>query len=474
MDNAAGRTDLSAAIHAVGVPDRLQTPLGTFDFFDGVPTPQATSDLYDGLDFLRGVDAFLNAVPGASLVAMRRGFRSVGIDGVNVLGLTDPLANSGALFLTANTSTAYGTLFIDLRDGPVVIEPPTNSLCVVDDFWFRYIADMGLAGPDQGNGGRYLFLPPGHDGDEPEGYHTYRSTTFTVWVVLRALAGVEALKQARIYRLADAQSPPEMVYVNLAEQVLNTVHANDFSFFEEVNELVQEEPPGSLDPERAGQLAAIGIVHGRPFAPDERLRDILGKAAATAAGMSRALLYFPRGAEHFTFEGSSWKEAFVGGSHEFLQDHVRLLDARTLFHYAATVITPAMAHAQVGAGSAYTYTAQDSTGRILDGSRTYRLVLPPNPPAKNFWSVDIYDTQTRSLLQTDDPHPSVMSSSNTVQSEDDGSVVLWFGPSAPAGKESNWIQTVAGKSWFPILRIYGPLEPWFEKTWQPSEIEEAP
>lgn len=473
MNDTGNALDLQSALETIGVPDRVETPLGTYDFFDGVPTPETTRALYDGLDYLRGVDVFLNTVPGASLVAMRRGFRNAGIDGVNVLGITDPRANSGSFFLTPNTSTAYGVMFIDLRDGPVVIEPPTNSLCVVDDFWFRYIADMGLAGPDKGEGGKYLFLPPGYDGDEPDGYYIYRSETFTIWTVLRALAGVEAIKQARVYRLADASAPPDLVHVNIAEKTFNTVHSNDFSFFEEINELVQEEPAGSLDPERAGQLAAIGIVHGQTFEPDDRLRTILDSSARTAAGMSRALVYFPRDRENFTFAEGSWKDGFVGGSHEFIKDNARLLDARTLFHYAATVITPAMAHAQVGAGSAYTYTAQDSDGRILDGANTYRIVLPPNPPAKNFWSLDIYDTQTRSLLCTDNPHPSLMSLSGTVKAETDGSIVLWFGPSAPDGHEDNWIQTVPGKSWFALLRIYGPLEAWFAKSWQPGEIDKV-
>lgn len=458
----------------IGIPDQITTPLGTFEFFDGVPLPETTRMLYDGLDFIRGVDVFLNAVPGASLVAMRRGFRSVGVDGLNVLGLTDPRANSNSYFLTPNTETAYGTMFIDLHDGPVVIEPPTNSLCVVDDFWFRYVADMGIAGPDKGEGGKYLFLPPGYDGVEPDGYYVYRTATFTNWVVFRALAGIDAIKQTRVYRLADAEKPPAMTFVNLADQILNTVHSNDFSFFEEVDELVQEEPAASLDPERAGQLAGIGIEHGRTFAPDTRLKAILESAATTAAGISRALVYFPRTADSFVFEGASWKEAFVGGSYEFLRNHARLLDARTQFHYVATVVTPAMAHAQVGAGSAYTYTAQDSNGRLLDGGKTYRLVLPPNPPAKNFWSIDLYDTQTRSLLQTDNPYPSLMSLSGTVAEEQDGSIVLWFGPTAPEGKDANWIQTVPGKSWFPMIRLYGPLQPWFDKTWQPGEIEESP
>ncbi|MEV5649474.1 DUF1254 domain-containing protein [Nocardia sp. NPDC052254] len=462
---------LTDALRSIGVPDRVGTPLGTFDFFDGVPKPDSVTTLYAGLDFLRGIEAFLGAVPGASLVAMRRGLRSVGIDRLTTMAITEPRANSGSYFLTPNTETTYGTLFFDLRDGPVVIEPPTESLCVVDDFWFRYVADMGIAGPDHGQGGRYLFLPPGYSGVVPDGYFTYRPPTFTNWAVFRALGGVDAIKQTRVYRLADAGAPPEMMFVNVADRVFNTVHANDFSFYEEVDELVQEEPPEALDPERAGQLAAIGIRHGHSFRPDDRLRGILDTAARTAAGISRALVYFPRDPEAFLFDGTSWKQAFVGGSYEFLRDGARLLDARTQFHYFATVITPAMAHAQPGAGSAYIYTAEDADGRILDGAEHYRLTLPPNPPAKNFWSVDLYDTQTRSLLQTDNPYPSLMSLTGTVRSAPDGSTELRFGPTPPNDGESNWIRTVPGKSWFPMLRLYGPLQPWFDKTWRPSEVQ---
>jgi len=247
------------------------------------------------------------------------------------------------------------------------------------------------------------------------------------------------------------------------------VHANDFTFFEEIAQLVAEEPVSALDPERAGTLAAIGIAHGTPFAPDERLRGILDDAARIGAAIARAIVYKPRDPEAYLWDGNSWKNGFVGGSYEFLRNGARNLDARTQFHYFATVITPAMAHAQVGAGSAYAYTAEDADGRTLDGSHTYSLRIPADPPAKNFWAIDIYDTQTRSLL-TSTPYPALSSLGGAVQAEDDGSHVLWFGPAAPEGRESNWIPTLPGKSWFPMLRLYGPLEPWFDKTWQLPEI----
>ncbi|HET6510430.1 MAG TPA: DUF1254 domain-containing protein [Baekduia sp.] len=462
--------EMRAAIASLATPDVVESPFGALRFFDGVPLPETVKTVYDALDLMRGVEVFLNCMPGASLVAMRRGFRSVGVDG-RTLGLTDPRATSGALFLTPNTETTYGSAFVDLKAwGPTIIEAPPMGLCVVDDFWFRYVADMGLAGPDKGEGGRYLFLPPDHEGDVPDRYFTYTCPTYTNWVVLRALGGVEDLKKTRIYPLAEAAAPTANEWFDFTVPRFNTIHANDFGFFEEVDQLVQEEPTEALDAERAGQLAAIGIVKGRPFAPDDRLRGILDQAARIGAGIARTLAYEPRDpAVRIT---GSWQQGFVGGSHEFLRDGARLLDARALFHYLATVITPAMAHAQVGAGSAYAYTVHDATGAVLDGGKTYKLHVDPDPPAKNFWSADVYDTQTRSLLQVPStPYPALASNTGTLLANDDGSHDLYFGPAAPAGLESNWVQTLPGRSWFTIFRLYGPLEPWFDQTWTLNDLQ---
>ena len=180
---------------------------------------------------------------------------------------------------------------------------------------------------------------------------------------------------------------------------------------------MQEEPPDSLDPERAGQLAAIGIVHGQPFTPDPHRRDILEQAARIAAGLARTLLYKPRDRAAYFYDDGSWKTAFVGGSHEFIANGARLLDCRTMMHYVGTGITPAMTHAAVGVGSQYAFTAEDATGAWLDGAKEYTLTLPAGVPAKTFWAIDIYDTQTRSLLQTDNPYPSVNSRFTDVHAE---------------------------------------------------------
>ncbi|MRG60115.1 DUF1214 domain-containing protein [Agromyces sp. CFH 90414] len=462
---------MARAVASLSSPDTVPSPFGDLRFFDGLPLPETVSTAYDALDLMRAIEVFLNAVPGASLVAFRNGLRAAGIGTPRQIGITEPRATSKALFLTPNTETTYGVTMLDLKAwGPTVIEAPPQSLCVVDDFWFRYVADMGIAGPDRGAGGKYLFLPPGYDGEVPDGYFAYRTPTYTNFVVLRALGGVPAMKQTRIYPLAEADNPEANEFVNLAEAPFNTVHANDFSFYEEVAALVQEEPVEALDAERAGQLAGIGIVQGQPFAPDARLRGILEQAAPIAAGIARVIAYAPRDPDAVLY--GSWRNGFVGGSYEFLRNGARLLDARTQFHYLATVITPAMAHAQVGAGSAYAYTVHDANGDLLDGARTYRLHVDANPPAKNFWAVDVYDTQTRSLLVVPStPYPAVASNDGKVQANDDGSYDLYFGPTPPEGKESNWVETIPGKAWFQLFRIYGPLEAWFDQTWRLNEFE---
>ena len=314
---------------------------------------------------------------------------------------------------------------------PTVIECPSNSLSFVDDLWQRYVADMGNAGPDRGQGGKYLFLPPGHDGDVPDGYFVFQSPTYSNWVVIRALDGLDALADDAHLSAGRSRRSARDGFVDFAEASFNGIHANDFSFFEEVNEIIQEEPEGSLDPERAGQLAAIGIVRGRPFEPDDRMRAILEQAARVGAGLARTLLYKPRDRAVYIFDDSSWKTAFVGGSYEFLVNGVRMLDYRSLMHYVGTGITPAMTHAAPGIGSQYAYTVDDANGDTLDGAKNYTLTLPAPIPVKTFWAIDIYDTQTRSLLQTDNPYPSINDRFTDLHTEANGDVVIHFGPEPP-------------------------------------------
>jgi len=189
---------------------------------------------------------------------------------------------------------------------------------------------------------------------------------------------------------------------------------------------------------------------------------------------ARPLVFRPRLDGAYDYPDSAWATAFVGGSYQWLRDEGkggRYLDARTLFFYQATVNTPAMVLKMVGAGSQYAYATTDSNGDYLNGSKTYKLTIPANVPAKDFWSVVIYDPQTRSELQTGQTFPSKNNKRDKLAVNADGSVDLYFAPEEPEGKESNWIQTVDGKGWYTLLRLYGPLEPWFDGTWRPGEIE---
>ena len=465
----------------ITTPSSVDTRIGKLEFFDGVPTSETAQKVFDNIDFSRGVEAFLNGVPGASMVAIRTGLRSVGAVGSTV-GVYEQLMDSKSIYLTPNSETIYFWNWMDLKDGPVVVETPPNILGVVDDFWFRYVTDMGNAGPDKGRGGKYLFVPPDYKGTLPSsGYIVIKSPTYGNLLFGRAFMqhgdpkpGVASLKAGlRVYRLADAAHPPETKFLNLSGKVMNTVHANNFKFYEEVNQIIQEEPAGVYGPDMTGIFAAIGMEKGKPFAPDDRMKRILTDSVAVGNATARAIDFRNRDKASLIFPDRHWTTPFIGGSYEWLNNGARNFDARTLFFYAATIDTPAMAVAMPGIGSQYAASNLDATGKPFDGGKNYRLRVPPNVPVKDFWSVVVYDTQTRSMLQTDQQFPS-LSSEKSLQKNADGSVDIYFGPQAPAGKSANWIQTIPGKSWFTIFRLYGPLKPWFDKQWKLEDIAEAP
>jgi len=473
---SGGAVSYAPVPESILTPDSVESRLGTLKFFDGYPSAETVETVYENLDFQRGVRAFLDTVQIASLYAVREGFREVGsVDGT--VGIYENLMDSKSLFLTPNTESIYAMTWLDLNDGPVIVESAPNTLGIVDNFWFEYVADLGNAGPDRGQGGKFLFLPPGYEGEVPEGYHTYQSSTYGNILLWRGFLvdgdpapGVASMKQTiRVYPLADRDNPPEQKFVNLSGRAFNTIHANDFTFYEEVHQIIQEEPTAGLDPEILGLLASIGIEKGKPFAPDTRMKAILTDAAAVANATARAIIFTNRMPETRIYEDRAWMTGFVGGSHEFLSDGVRLLDGRTLFYYYATMVTPAMAAKMVGVGAQYAGATVDSERRHFDGGRTYQLNLPADVPAKDFWSLVLYDNQTRSMLQTDQQFPSLNSDRGVVQNAD-GSTDIYFGPNAPEGKESNWIQTVPGKGWSVLLRLYGPLESWFDKSWQPGDV----
>jgi hypothetical protein len=469
---------------SIMTPDKVESRIGTLEFFDGIPTEKTATLLYDNLDFMRGVETFLNGMPATSLEALRLGVVELGATNSNQVVIFDQLMDSNPLFLTGNTSTVYCIPFLDLRkDGPTVVEIPAGAgPGTVNDAFFRFVIDMGPPGPDKGKGGKYLILPPDYEGEIPEGYFTAKSTSWVNWVALRGFL-VDGKPDAatkmwheglKIYPLSMAANPPEMEFISGSKTTLNTIHANDFHFFKELHTVIDREPIEMLDPELRGVFASVGIQKGKPFAPDARMKKLLTEAAEVANATSRTIFWYEREESAFLYEDSYWKRGFVAGNYEYLVDEGRggrNLDARTQFYYMATVNTPAMTWELIGKGSQYAWGYLDSQGNYLDGGKTYKLNIPGDPPALKFWSVCVYDPQTRSELQTSQPFPSKQSQRDKMIVNDDGSIDLYFGPEAPAGKEANWTQTVPGKGWFSVLRLYSPTEPWFEKTWRPGEIE---
>lgn len=467
-------------------PDVVETRIGTLEFSDGVPSEETAQMLWDHLDFIRGVEVFLNCIPPASLEALRAGMEELGLDACHKVAISDELLDSNPLLLTGNTDTVYASVMMDLdRDGPTVVEiPPGCGPGTVNDAWFRFVVDMGAPGPDRGSGGSYLIVPPDFDDEAPDGYFVAQSSSYVNWLILRGFLvdGKPDVSTAmfrdglRVYPLSAAASPPSMEFISMSRRVVNTIHANDFDFYEELARVIAREPIGVIDAETRGLLAAIGIEKDKPFSPSPRLRAILEDAVAVGNGTARVIDFRNRDPEVLVFDDRRWTTGFLGGDYRWLRDDGRggrHLDARTLFFYLATVNTPAMALKMVGAGSQYAGLMVDAHGQALDGGRNYRLRLPANVPAKDFWSVVVYDPQTRSELQTGQPFPSRNSERDDMHYNEDGSIDLVFGPEPPSEHQSNWIQTIPGKGWFTILRLYGPLEPWFEQTWRPGDLEPA-
>jgi hypothetical protein len=461
----------------VVVPDSVETRLGTLRFQGGVPDQASTDRIYDNLDFQRAVQAYLLALPVVNQMANRAAILAMGPANTTV-PIWEQLVDSRTVELTANDNTPYTWFWIDLRNGPLVVEAPPKVLGTVNDIWYRWAGDIGFTGPDRGEGGKFLILPPGYKGDVPAGYHVIRPGSLSVWIVWRSFVvdgspapGVELVKKmTKVYPLGQSAASTPMNFVDMSGKPFNMVGPGDVRFWELLNAAVQNEPTEALDPTTLGFWASIGIQKGKPFAPDERMKKILTEAAAVGDATGRTIFYRNREKEALFFDNRKWKRPFIGGYRFEWQPGVANLTGSAMYFFAATGVTPAMDTQIVGEGSTYPWTATDADNNPLDGGKSYRLRLPPNVPVKTFWSVIVYDAQTRSMLQTDAQFPSVSSQNKSVQSNPDGSVDVYFGPRAPAGRESNWIQTVPGKSWFTILRLYGPLEPWFKQEWRPDDI----
>jgi|SRR5580698_5440267 hypothetical protein len=475
--------------------------LASLPFVENRPTAETAQTLNDELLFQRATQTYLWAMPLINTLGMKVGSEGKFGAGYNVLPIWKKRLDAKTLVTTPNSDVIYAMSYVDLgKDGPIVFEAPPQMQGILLDFWQRpipvdggkYFGDVGLFGPDQGKGGKFLILPPGYMGAVPAGYYVYRSGTNNVFVFLRAFYAdpknldppVNLLQQAKIYPLNNKAGAKAMVYPDGSGVPVNMLPRSDFSAFEELKTLIDSEPSSIASADWLGMLATLGIVKGQPFNPDAKTRAILDAAAKTGYKMSRVIGMRDNvsGRSYFVYPHRRWLNPFADatpdnpmGSYSGLdlrrKDGGYIdLDNRIWFFTDYYSISPGMISQIAGKGAKYGIAFVDGNNNALTGDNNYKLTLSANIPAANFWSVTAYEAENASGLANGQPFPSLGSRDKPAQNGD-GSTDIYFGQKAPAGKEANWIATPAGRGYFVIFRLYGPTQAAIDKSWVPGDIE---
>jgi hypothetical protein len=461
-------------------PDVIGTSFGTLNFeLEAYPTEATVQRIYDELDLQRATQAYLDFYPTLAMYASLKGqIRDFSMKCSSDIAVAPgPGLTPSELYLTGNNSTVYASGSLDLKlDGATVMEVPAGMYGTANDAAYKFLVDFGFVGPDGGKGGKYLFLPPGYNGNIPEGYFAIKSPGYRVFVMMRGWGEVGTGEKAvdffkqnlKIYPLASGFRQGN--YINSNGIGLNSLVPEDGSAFEMLNEIIQYEPKELFGEEQLGRLASLGIVIGKPFHPDDRMVRIFDKGAKLGTAMCRAILYVSRFADSFYWPDRHWEKMFLFNT-TFVRDGVSDIDARVRWHYSGVVVSPNLISTTPGAGTAYVAAFRDNNGLYLDGSKNYILHVSSNIPVKNFWAVTAYDPCTRSLLDAGgNVNKTVGNRTNPVVNPD-GSVDVYFAPEAPKGKENNWVPTNPEKGFFLVFRFYGPLEGIIDKTWKLNDLE---
>lgn len=383
--------------------------------------------------------------------------------------------------LTPNPDTIYLNPFYDTSSGPVVVEiPPADADHVIvgsfDVAWQNAMSDVGPAGADKGKGAKYLILPPGYKEKVPDGYIVLQSETYRGFVILRSnfksrsdsdiKSAVAHGKLVKVYPLGG--DPGSTVFVDAYDKSFDATIPYDASFFEYLNRFVQAEPWLTRDKVMIDSLKTIGIEKGKPFKPDAKTKAILDDAVKEAHQV--IALKYERGFSPAFFEGTRWgvpvpRETRDGLSNMFSEPNEYGVDGRAVMYHMA-YFSPKV----FGGGQFYMVNISDRAGKPLEGSRTYRLTVPPNPPVEQYWSVTAYDRETHALIRGMS-RSSLASNDTKVQRNSDGSVDVYFGPKAPVGKESNWVPSDPKRQFELLFRCYGPKKEFFEKAWKLPDVE---
>lgn len=464
------------------------------------PTPETVKQLKDELLFQRATQTYLWALPLINTLGMKIGSEKSFGSGYNVLPIWKKRLDAKTLVTTPNSDVIYAMSYVDLgKDGPLVFEAPPNLQGILLDFWQRpipvdggkFFGDVGLPGPDGGKGGKFLLLPPGYSGKVPSGYFVYRSATNNVFIFLRSFyqdpknlaPAVALVERSRIYPLNNRDAAKPMEFPDASGVAVNMLPISDGSAFDALKQLLDNEGANLGDLDWLGMLAGIGLVQGQPFKPDAHAREILDRAAKTGYKISRVTGFEETvaGRSFRVYPDRRWVNPIADGTPENPggpfdltwkrkgQDY-RDLDTRIWFFTDYYSISPGMISQIPGKGAKYMIAFTDSEGAPLSGGSSYRVNLPPNIPAANFWSVTLYEAENASGLANGQPFPSLGLRDKPAQNAD-GSTDLYLAPSAPDGKQANWLATVPGKGYFAILRLYAPTEAAIDKSWKPGDLE---
>jgi hypothetical protein len=452
-------------------------------FKGGFPPPDAAQKARDDADFQRAVTAYRFWYPTVSAEGVFHGRRAAGAKDNQTM--TVLLAGPRHLILTANSDTPYGSGLLDLSAGPVVVElPPGRFVGVAVDRHQRWVADLGLSGPDAGKGGKHLLLPPDYKGKPPDGYHVSRSSSFGVMLAVRALpddrgaaGAMDALRALKLYPLAAAADPAPTKFVDATDKSvdLSPLRWEDaLVYWEKLHTVIDAEPVVPEYRAMYGLLAAVGIEKGRPFAPDARLKDILTRAAKAGRDQMLVAAFASTRPDRLVWKDRRWEWAGLVADNGGFETPTGIdLEARDRWFAQAILASPKMFLRTPGAGSLYWLGVRDAGGAYLDGGKTYKLTVPQPVPAKLFWSVTVYDVATRSQVQTAQDRAALRSLFELKDAGGEKALDLYFGPKAPPGQEGRWVQTAPGKGWFAYLRLFGPDGPAFDGSWKPGDFEEV-
>ncbi len=469
-------------------------------FTEGRPDPTSASLLLDELLFQRATQTYLWALPLINTLGMQQGSEATFGKGYHVLPIWKKRLDAKTLVTTPNSDVLYAMSYLNLAiDGPMVMDAPPMLQGILLDFWQRpipvdgggFMGDVGLFGPDGGKGGKFLIVPADYDGDIPAGHHVYRSATNRVFLFLRGFfqdpndlaPAVAHLEQTRLYPLGREADATPMVYPDASGVPVDMLPIRDGSVWSQLKSLLDDEGARLGGTDWLGMLGALGIEEGKAFAPDEHAAAILDRAARTAYKMSRVIGFqeVVSGVSFIVYPDRRWLNPFANREANDPLSNLDLswtdtvhgdldLDARIWFFTDYYSVSPGMLSRTPGKGANYFIAFTDSEQQPLSGASQYRLTLPADVPAAIFWSLTLYDNESASGLDNGQPFPSLGSRDLPVMNAD-GSTDIFLGPNAPDGKQANWLATVAGKGYFAILRLYGPTEAAFDKSWKPGDLE---